>query len=178
MNYSLIFEKHIFNIMSKKKIALVGFHLYGGGGARVMANLSNYFHDQNIEVHNIIFHDELGFEYSGKLFNLGKLKSKQNTILNKIKRFVAFRKYIKQHDFDFIIDFRFRIRILQEYLISRFIYKRQKTIYTIHSSKLEVYLPKSMFWTNIIYCNAYKVLSLTKEMEQNINIKYPKLSNV
>lgn len=164
--------------MSQKKIALVGFHLYGGGGARVMAILSNYFHNQNIEVHNIILHNELGFDYSGALLNLGELKSERNTIFNKIKRFVAFKKYTKKHNFDFIIDFRFRKRILQEYLISRFIYKRQKTIYTIHSSKLEVYLPKATFWTNIIYCNAYKVLALTKEMEQSINIKYPKLLNV
>jgi len=164
--------------MKKKKIALVGFHMYGGGTARVMANLSNFFNEKNIEVHNIIIHDEIGYEYSGELYNLGKLKSKSNTIFNKLKRFNALKKYIKQQDFDFIIDFRFRKRILQEYLISKFIYKPKKAIYTIHSSQLEIYLPKSKFWTQLIYGKAYKVIVITKAMKEMVEKKYPKLTNV
>lgn len=164
--------------MRKTKIALVGFHLYGGGTARVMANLSDFFYEKDIEVHNIIIHDEIGYEYSGALFNLGKLKSESNTIFNKLKRFIYFRKYVKRHQFDFIIDFRFRKRVLQEYLISRFIYNRQKTIYTIHSSQLEIYLPKSKFWTNVIYGKAYKVLAITNVMLQMIKRRYPKLKNI
>lgn len=164
--------------MKPKKIALVGFHLSGGGGARVMANLSNYFHKQNIEVHTIIMHDEIGYEFSGILYNLGKLKSKANTIFNKIKRFYHFRKYINQENFDYVIDFRFRKRIPQEYLISRFVYNRKKTIYTIHSSKLDVYLPSSKFWTNIIYGNCYKIITIAKEMEAIIRNRYPSLTNI
>jgi glycosyltransferase involved in cell wall biosynthesis len=164
--------------MSQIKIALIGFHLYGGGTARVMANLSNFFNEESIEVHNIIIHDEIGYDYSGTLYNLGKLKSKSNTILNKLKRFMYFRKYVKKHQFDFIIDFRFRKRIIQEYLISRFIYNREKTIYTIHSSQLEIYLPKSKFWTHVIYGKAYKILVITKAMQELVEIKYPMLDNI
>ncbi|TJY36399.1 glycosyltransferase [Pontimicrobium aquaticum] len=164
--------------MKKKKVALVGFHMYGGGTARVMANLSNFFDKKNIEVHNIIIHDEIGYEYSGELYNLGKLKSKSNTIFNKIKRFNALKKYIKQQDFDFVIDFRFRKRILQEYMISKFIYEQKKTIYTIHSSQLEIYLSKSRFWTQLIYGKAYRVIAITKAMKEMVEKKYPKLKNV
>jgi N-acetylgalactosamine-N,N'-diacetylbacillosaminyl-diphospho-undecaprenol 4-alpha-N-acetylgalactosaminyltransferase len=164
--------------LASKKIALVGFHLSGGGGARVMANLSNFFAGEGFDIHNIILHDELGFEYSGELFNLGKLKSKQNTIFNKIKRFFRFRRYIKQQDFDLIIDFRFRKRILQEYLISRYVYKRDKTIYTIHSSKLDVYLPKSKFWAKVIYGKCKNLITLTKEMKNKVEHSYPFFSNV
>ena len=164
--------------MEQKKIALIGFHLYGGGGARIMANLSNYFSSQNMEVHNVILHDELGYEYSGSLFNLGKLKSKNNTIFNKIRRLVAFRKYIHAHDFDLIIDFRFRKRIIQEYLISRLVYTRSKTIYTIHSSKLDVYLPKSKYWTGVIYNQSRHIIALTKEMQETIEHLYPTLGQV
>jgi glycosyltransferase involved in cell wall biosynthesis len=164
--------------MSQIKIALVGFHLHGGGTARVMANLSNFFNEKGIDVHNIIIHDEVGYDYSGTLYNLGKLKSKSNTILNKLKRFIYFRKYMKKHQFDFIIDFRFRKRIIQEYLISRFIYNREKTIYTIHSSQLEIYLPKSKFWTHVIYGKAHKVLAITKAMQELVEIKYPMLDNI
>ena len=164
--------------MKPKKIALVGFNLSGGGAARVMANLSNYFSKQNIGVHIVVFHDEVGYEFSGELYNLGRLKSKSNTIFNKIKRFYHFRKYLKQHNFDTIIDFRFRKRILQEYLISRCVYSRQKTIYTIHSSKLDVYLPKSRFWAKIIYGESRGIVTLTKDMERIIMESYPKLSNI
>ena len=160
------------------KIALVGFHLTGGGGARVMANLSNYFDKQGIEVHNIIFHNELGYHYSGRLFNLGELKSESNTIVNKVKRFYHFRNYIQKHDFDFIIDFRFRKQLLEEYLISRFIYQPKKTVYTIHSSKLDVYLPKSKFWTRVLYRNCLKLVTLTDEMKKDVANAYPGLNNI
>ncbi len=164
--------------MVKKRIALIGFHLHGGGTARVMANLSNFFDEKGLEVHNIIIHDEIGYDYSGTLYNLGKLKSRSNTIFNKLKRFIYFRRYMKNHQFDFIIDFRFRKRIIQEFLISRFVYDRKKTIYTIHSSKLNVYLPESVFWAKVIYGKCYKVLALTNEMEQMAKLKYTNLLNI
>ncbi len=164
--------------MGKKKIALVGFHLHIGGGARVMSIISNYLHEQNLEVHNIIVQDELGYDYSGALLNLGKIKSDPMTIFNKIKRFLVFRRYMKQQSVDVIIDFRFRKGILKEFLISRFVYNRKKTIYTIHSSKLDVYLPKSNFWANAIYGGCFRLLALTKEMEKATKLTYPKLENV
>lgn len=164
--------------MVKKKIALIGFHLHGGGTARVMANLSNFFDEKGLEVHNIIIHDEIGYDYSGTLYNLGKLKSRSNTIFNKLKRFIYFRRYMKKNQFDFIIDFRFRKRIIQEFLISRYVYDRKKTIYTIHSSKLNVYLPESVFWAKVIYGKCYKVLALTNEMEQLARLKYNNSFNI
>tara|TARA_R110002073_G_scaffold95059_1_gene220907 strand:+ start:6053 stop:7156 length:1104 start_codon:yes stop_codon:yes gene_type:complete len=164
--------------MNKKKVALVGFHLHIGGGARVMSIISNYLHEQNFEVHNIILQDDLGFHYSGELLNLGKFKSKRMTIFNKFKRFMIFRRYLKQQNVNFIIDFRFRKGILKEFLISRFVYNRKNTIYTIHSSKLDVYMPKSTFWTNVIYGGSFRLLTLTKEMEKATKLKYPKLKNV
>lgn len=164
--------------MKPKKIALVGFHLSGGGAARVMANLSNYFHDQGLEVHIIILHDQLGYSYSGVLFNLGKLKSKTNSVFNKIKRLLQFRAYVKKHNFDIIIDFRFRKRVLQEWLINRLVYGEIPVVYTVHSSKLDIYLPKSNFWANAIYGNCHSLVTITQEMEAMVKGKYPGLNNV
>jgi N-acetylgalactosamine-N,N'-diacetylbacillosaminyl-diphospho-undecaprenol 4-alpha-N-acetylgalactosaminyltransferase len=164
--------------MAQKKIALVGFHLYGGGGARIMANLSVYLAQQGIDIHNIIIHDEVGYRYAGTLYNLGKLKSKRNSIFNKIKRLRAFRNYVHQENFDYIIDFRFRKRNLQELLISRLVYKGTKSIYTIHSSKLDVYLPKSKFWTKVIYGNSHAIIALTNKMHQQVKDLYPFLSRL
>ena len=164
--------------MSKTKVALVGFHLYGGGGARMMSTLSNFFYSKGLDVHVIVFNDELGYEYSGTLFNLGVFKSSRNTIFNKISRFTTFKRYVKKQNFDYIIDIRFRERILQEYLIAKFIYNKSETIYTIHSSKLEVYLPKSKFWANLIYAKSSKIIALTNRMTQAVRGRYPKLLNV
>lgn len=164
--------------MEQKRVAFVGFHLSGGGTARVMANLSKYFYSEGVDVHIIIIHDELGYDYSGTLYNLGKLKSKTNSVFNKIKRLYNLRKYIKENDFHYIIDFRFRKRILQEYLISRLAYNNKKTIYTIHSSQLQVYLPKSRYWANAIYRKAYKVIAITKAMKDLVCADYPNLKNV
>ncbi len=162
--------------MINKKIALVGFRLNTGGSERVMANLSNFFHDKGLEVHIIIFHDDLGYNFSGTVFNLGKYKSQSNTIFNKIKRFYYLNNYIKKHQFDFIIDFRFRINIIQELLINKWIYKA-KTIYTVHSSQLYYYMPNYTPLTKLIYGLSYSIVSITKEMQRMIEAKHD-LKNV
>ena len=64
----------------KTKIALIGYRLGIGGAERVMANLSVFFEKQGIEVHNIIVTDEVSYNFSGKLINLGKLKNKSNDL--------------------------------------------------------------------------------------------------
>ena len=150
--------------MKAKRIALVGFRLSGGGSDKVMANLSKFFHSEGLNVHIIIFHDELGYEYSGTVFNLGKIKSESNTLLNKIKRFYAFKTYIKKQQFDYIIDFRFRIHLLQEILISKWIYKT-KAIYTVHSSSIKHYMPESSFFTRYIYGDCNAMVAINKQMK-------------
>lgn len=154
-----------------KKIALVGFRLSGGGSDRVMANLSNFFYEKGFEVHIILFHNELGYAHSGKVFNLGKLKSNTNSIFNKIKRFYYFNKYIKSHQFDFIIDFRFRINIIQEILISKIVYKT-KTIYTVHHYKIDKYMPSFSPLTRFIYGKKHAVISITEVMKKMIEEKH------
>jgi len=157
--------------MSRPKIALVGYRLNRGGAERVMANLSNYFHDNGIEVHNIIVLDDIKYPHSGTVFNLGKLKNKQNGFFNKIKRLAAIKKYLNQHDFDFIIDFRFRIKPLQELIISRWVYNAE-TIFTVHSSKIDSYMPNFSPLTRVMYGNVFKNVAITKTMQQLIEKKH------
>ncbi|RLD28875.1 MAG: glycosyltransferase family 4 protein [Bacteroidetes bacterium] len=162
--------------MNKKKIALVGYRLNRGGAERVAAILSNFFHDNNIDVHNIIVIDDIAYPYSGTVVNLGKLKNKTNGIFNKIKRLIALKKYLQKHDFDFIIDFRFRIKPFQEFLIAKFVYNT-KTIFTVHSSKLNSYMPNQVFLTRMIYRGCFKIVSITQEMQRMIEVKHS-LNNV
>src|SRR5690606_28773993 len=101
---------------NKKKIALIGYRLNKGGAERVMAILSTFFENQGIEVCIFIVLDDVAYNYSGKLINLGKLKNRTNGVFNKINRLVALKKSISSHEFDFIIDFRFRTKFIQEFI--------------------------------------------------------------
>lgn len=160
----------------KYKIGLIGYRLSGGGSDKVMANLSVFFAKNNIDVHIIIVLDEVSYPYSGKLVNLGLLKNKGNGIFNKIKRLISLRKYINDNNFDFIIDFRFRTKVIQELIIARFLYKT-KTIFTVHSFLIDHYMPNFSWLTRLMYNHCYANVAITDEMEELI-VKKHQLKNV
>ncbi|PZX94392.1 hypothetical protein DOS84_07150 [Flavobacterium aquariorum] len=160
----------------KYKIALIGYRLSGGGSDKVMANLSVFFAQNNIDVHIIIVLDEVSYPYSGKLVNLGLLKNKSNGLFNKMKRLVSLRKYLKQNDFDFIIDFRFRTKVIQELILARFIYNT-KTIFTVHSFLIDHYMPNNSWLTQLTYNYCYANVAITNQMEGLI-VKKHQLNNV
>ena len=160
----------------KAKIALIGFRLSGGGSDKVMATLSIFFEKHDIEVHNIIVLNEVSYRYSGKLVNLGLLKNKKNGFLNKFKRLNALRIYLNENNFDYIIDFRFRTKIIQELILSRFIYNT-KTIFTVHSFLIDHYMPNNTFLTRLMYNHCYANVALVNKMKELILSKH-NLKNV
>ena len=160
----------------KKKIALIGYRLSGGGSDRVMANLSIFFQHQGFEVDIIIVLDEVSFPYLGKLVNLGLLKNKSNGIFNKAERLWALRKYLNENEFDFIIDFRFRTKIIQELVLARFIYNT-KTIFTVHSFLIDHYMPNNSWLTRLMYNYCFANVAITNEMKTLIEKKH-QLKNV
>jgi glycosyltransferase involved in cell wall biosynthesis len=160
----------------KYKIALIGYRLSGGGSDKVMANLSIFFAKNNIDVHIIIVLDEVSYPYSGRLVNLGLLKNKSNGIFNKIKRLASLRKYLKENDFDFIIDFRFRTKVIQELILARFLYKA-KTIFTVHSFLIDHYMPNNSWLTGLMYNHCYANVAITNQMKDLIVTKH-QLKNV
>jgi glycosyltransferase involved in cell wall biosynthesis len=158
------------------KIALIGYRLSGGGSDKVMANLSLFFESKGIEVHVIIVVDEVSFLYAGKLVNLGLLKNNTNNLLNKFKRLWALRKYLNNNDFDFIIDFRFRTKVIQELIIARWIYNT-KTIFTVHSFLIDHYMPNNSWLTRLTYSHCYANVALVTAMKTQIENKHD-LKNV
>jgi N-acetylgalactosamine-N,N'-diacetylbacillosaminyl-diphospho-undecaprenol 4-alpha-N-acetylgalactosaminyltransferase len=134
------------------KIALVGDCLANGGAEKVHTLLSVYFQEQGMEVHNCIFVDWVSYDYLGSLFNLGIINPDANFIKRKITRFFAFKKFIKENNFDVVIDFRMRTSFLQEFLLSIFCYSKN-TYYTVHSGILEYYFPKNSWLSKLIYQN-------------------------
>lgn len=160
----------------KIKIALIGYRLSLGGAEKVMAILSQFFEKQGLEVHTIIVLDQISYSYSGKLVNLGKLKNASNSLLNKWNRVAFLKKYLDENQFDFIIDFRFRIKPIQEVLIAKWLYKTN-TIFTVHSFLIDHYMPNWSFLSRFMYGYCYKVISISDESKALIEKKH-QLKNV
>ena len=160
----------------KIKIALIGYRLSRGGAEKVMAILSQFFEKQGLEVHTIIVLDEISYSYSGKLVNLGKMKNASNGFLNKWNRFAFLKKYLSENQFDFIIDFRFRIKPIQEILIAKWLYKT-KTIFTVHSFLTDHYMPNWSFLSRFMYGSCYRLVSISDESKALIEKKH-QLKNV
>lgn len=153
------------------KIALVGERLSGGGAERVQARLSFYFESKGIDVHHIIVQDDVVYEYAGTLFNMGELKDKNNSLSNRLHRLRALRNYLKNQKFDFIIDFRFKRKYLQEYLIANFIYNAPY-IMSIRHFKTDYHFPKNTFFAKNIFKSAYGFVVVSNKIEDMLKEKY------
>ncbi len=153
----------------KYKIALIGDCLSLGGAEKVMAILSNYFTKNGLDVHNCIFVDQVTYDFSGSLLNLGKIKPNSSSIIRKVYRFFAFKKFIKSNNFDCLIDFRMRENHVLEFVLSSFIYPKN-SIYTVHSGILEFYFPKNSSISKLIYKNR-RIVSVSKAINDKILLK-------
>lgn len=154
----------------KTKIALVGDSLGGGGAEKVQALLSIFFESKGINVHHIIFVDDISYEYAGELYNLGK--QKVESTLDKLKRLKKIKTYLAEHNFDIIIDFRYRVNICNECLMAHWVYKKP-VVYTIHSSLYTNYIPESLFLARLIY-RKHQWVAVSKEVAAAVAKRYKK----
>ena len=150
------------------KIAMIGDSLSIGGAERVHAVLSEYFQDRGIEVHNCIFTDKISYSYSGRLLNLGRISPTGFAPIRKLKRFWALRRFIRGNNFDTVIDFRMRQGFIQELMIAS-IYPKG-SIYTVHASILEFYLPKSDVAARLIYKD-HKIVAVSEHIRNEIALR-------
>lgn len=155
----------------RPKILLVGECLDSGGAERVQARLSFYFEINGIEVHHLIVNDKVSYAYAGKLINFGVLKSKNHSLLNRISRFRQLRQLINNEQYDFIIDFRFKSRPIQEFLIANFIYT-SPYIVSIRSAVLAWYFPKNLWMAQKIYKKAHGLVTVSKSIESKVRALY------
>lgn len=146
------------------KIAIIGDYLGGGGAEKVHATLSVFFEKNGISVHNVTIFDNVSYEYSGELLNLGKMENK--TIFDKLKKIYVLGKYLRKHKVDYILDFRYRVNSINELLIAKFAYTAP-VIYTIHSGIIESYVPKNTSLARFIYTET-KVVTVSKAIEEKV----------
>lgn len=148
---------------SNRKIALVGDCLAGGGAEKMHAALSEIFTADGIEVHNIILYDWVTYPYAGELYNIGKMPD--ITKFDKVNKVYMLRKYMRKHRFDGVIDFRYRVNHINEFLIGHFAYNCPK-IYTVRSGIIEYYIPKNRIARNIIYNKTIAIQTLSDRITE------------
>ena len=148
----------------KIKIALVGYKLAKGGLERVFSNVSQLLSNSNCDVHVIVLENDVEYSYCGTLVNLG--------CYSKFKKYFELRKYLSDNRFDYIIDFRHRINPWMELLFIYYLYSGFKFIYTLHSSKLEVYLTSINWIARKILNRAYKIVAVSNGLNDKVKVKY------
>lgn len=127
----------------KFKVCLVSISLAKGGLERSCAMLSQMLEQKGHEVHLVILNDEIDYPFSGKIFNLGKFKTKNDSTVKRLLRFRRFRNYLKKQHFDVVIDQRPKNMFSREMFYSKFLYRDSNLIYVTHSSKKSEYLTEN-----------------------------------
>ena len=157
---------------NNKKICIVVSSLGNGGAERSSGLLSQMLYNVGFDVHVISVLNNIEFPYKGKLLNLGELKDKDNSALGRLKRLRVLKAYVKEHNFDYIIDNRTRIGFFKEFIISKFIFTPKKTIYCIRSFKIDSYINPNPFLGKLLYGNAYKMVGVSMAIAEKIKEIY------
>ena len=154
-------------IKPKSKIAIISQSLGGGGAERFAGTLSIMLTDMGHEIHHIIIENKIDFEFTGVVLNLGTTASN----LSKIAKARKIRSYLASNQIDTIIDNRPRNSFIRDFA-SKLIFGNRIKIYIIHSFNLQNYLPKSRFLAGILYRNAYKIICVSKAIEDKVQREY------
>ena len=154
------------------KVCLVAISLARGGAERSTALLSQMLEMKGYEVHIVILNDWIDYPYSGKIFNLGKIKGQNDSMVKRFLRFGKLRNYLKQQNFDYIIDNRNRFSATKELYYLNFIYRGFKTIYVVRSAKLNQYLPNKKWVANRMIKKSHKIVGVSKHIATTINERF------
>lgn len=144
------------------KVCIVTTSLGLGGAEKSAAMQSIMLSKLGYEVHIVLISNSIVFDYKGTIFNLGKLKDKNNTFFGKIKRTVLFRKYLMDNKFDAIIDNRIRTNgLFNEISVCKYIYRNFKVLYVIHSASYINEIRKNTFQKKWLLNKAFKIITVS-----------------
>lgn len=155
---------------NKKRICIVVSSLGKGGAERSAATISKILESLGHEIHIVSVQNEIHYEYSGTLFNLGEYKDKKDGLVARIKRLIIFNNFLKNHKFDIIIDSRFRVQAYRELMVSKFIYK-VPTIYLLHSHEESITFTKYKWLNKWLYKNE-TLVTVSKATRLYLKEKY------
>ena len=155
----------------KYKICLVSDQLAGGGAERCSAVLSQFFENNNCNVHHVLVLDNIKYDFSGEVLNLGKLKKGGFNLNDRLHRFFTLYNFFRKNKFNFIIDTRVNSNQLQELIITKFLYNAP-VIKLVHSYRIDLYFPKINFLSKYIYKKCPKIITVSNEIKNKIISKY------
>jgi glycosyltransferase involved in cell wall biosynthesis len=150
------------------KVCLVAISLGKGGADRSCALLSRMLHDQGFDVHIAILNDQIEFPYSGKLLNLGKLKSDKDSLLKRFLRLRKLKQYLKKEGITHVIDHRAKNNYKREVFYKNYVYKGIKTIYVVHSFKLETYFGSDPKEFKELYAGNFKNVAVSEGIKTRL----------
>tara|TARA_R100000306_G_scaffold6864_7_gene9211 strand:- start:23712 stop:24824 length:1113 start_codon:yes stop_codon:yes gene_type:complete len=154
------------------KVCLVAISLGRGGAERSTALLSRMLREKGFQVSIVILNDVVGYPYEGKLFNLGALKTKPDTLSKRLARFKKLKTFFKEEEFDYIIDTRSRGSVAKELFYLHYLYKEQRIIYVVHSFNISQYFPKQQWIVQKMIDKAEAVIGVSKAISKKINTTY------
>ncbi|SMO57833.1 Glycosyltransferase involved in cell wall bisynthesis [Saccharicrinis carchari] len=158
-----------------KKVCLFTVSLANGGAEKSTAVLSKILVQKGYIVHIVSLTDDIKYTYSGKLLNFGLIKG--NTLRSKARAFIKLRKYLKENNFDYIIDNRAHQLSFRELFYMYYLYRGIDFFYVIRSNDLSIYFPPIKMVSRLMINKAARIISVSKGIEMQIRTKF-KTNNV
>lgn len=154
------------------KICVVSISLAKGGAERSTAILTKMLTSEGYEVHLVLLNDAIDYEFEGQLYNLGKDKTDFDGLWKRMTRFRKFRNYLKEQNFDIILDTRARRSAVIEWIYLKYAYRNFKFIYIVHNGNIQKYLTKNDWIAKLMIKKAFKIVGVSKYISELINSKY------
>lgn len=151
-----------------KKVCLVSISLAKGGAERSVALLSKMLTLKGHEVHLALLNDEIDYDFSGKLFNLGKFKNASDSLFKRLLRFRKLRKYLLREKFDFVIDHRPKNNFRREQFYQNYIYKGLRKIYVVHTSHQAQWFKNHSKGLSELFQRNFATVAVSKYIEKQI----------
>lgn len=154
------------------RVCLISISLGKGGAERSTALLSTMLTQVGLHVTTVILTNRIDYTYSGELFNLGTLKKEVDKPWARMMRFRKLRRFLKQQEFDIIIDNRAKPSWRKESFYLNYIYRGQKLMYVMRSFKKENYLSNREEMTRKMIKRTKSIISVSKEIADTMNKRY------
>jgi glycosyltransferase involved in cell wall biosynthesis len=151
------------------KICIVLSSLSNGGTERLGAVLSKILTRLGYNVHIVITHDAVEYDFSGALFNLEKEVKKSQGSISKL---VALSRYFKQQKFDVIIDNRLRTQFFKELIMYRLFYKGPRIIGMVHNHRIQNYFPVNTYFSKLLYPKDTTFIGVSKKIKESIEKRF------
>lgn len=151
----------------KKHICIIVDCLSGGGAEKVAASFSFSLKEAGYAVSIISLWDKITYKYSGKLYNLGENEPSVKW-LKQLKKIILFRKYYKEINADYYVDFRMRNRFVLELILHLFVFNLKKMVMSVQHFNIAYHIPKGRFFKNE-YSKVKAIVGVSKDVEKALN---------